>query len=202
MPLTERARNIVGAVADFFQLSRTDAVRFQIVRRARRGFDIEAEIVKSSHQRQRFLFIFIAYGNEHRAVILQFHSGSLQRFVQGAVKLIVVADRFARRLHFRRKVGVEPADFAEREYGNFYVISLLFFGINRENPLFFQRLAEDDFRGDIRKRKARGFGKKRYGTRGARVDFDNVHALVFIYDELNVVQADDTDGKPQFAGVL
>ena len=138
MPLTEGVRNIVRSVADFFQFSRTDSVRFQIFRRAARRFDVEAEIVKSPYERQRLFFIFVAYGDKHRAVILQLHTRSLQGFVQRAVKFIVVADRLARGFHFRGKIGVEASDFAEREHGHFHVISLLFFGIDGKDPLFFQ----------------------------------------------------------------
>ena len=77
------------------------------------------------------------------------HTGCLKGLVQGAVQSAVIADCFAGGLHFWGEVGIQVADLIEGEHGDLDIEALLLVGVNIEDALFLQALAQDDFGGDV-----------------------------------------------------
>ena len=77
------------------------------------------------------------------------HAGSLEGLVQGAGHGPVVADGFAGGLHFGGQVSVQTADLVEGEDGSLDVEALLLIGIDIEDALLLQALAQNDLSSDV-----------------------------------------------------
>ena len=194
--------DFIAAVADFCSYSCADAMFFQEVSCAFCCFDVEAQFVETTDQRQCFFFVFVCDGSKYGTVVQNVHAGSLQSFIQRAVQFVVVTDCFPCGFHFGGQVSVHTVQFGEGECGNFYIPSVLFVGVDAEDALFFQSLAQDNQCCDVCQRVTCCFGQERYCSGGTRVHFDYVYIVVLIHDELDVEQTADTDAQTQFLGVF
>ena len=199
--LTQRGGNVVRVHAELAAHTGANAVLAQELGRARRGLDVEAQVVEPADQRQRFLLVLVGYGGQHSAVILKLHARGLKRLVQRAVQARVVADGLAGGLHLGGQIRVQTADLGQREHWNLDVPALLLVGIEVEDALLLQRDAEDGAGGDVREAVARGLGQERHGARRAGIDLDDVDVFGLVHDELDVVQAHDAQTQPQLLGV-
>ena len=165
-------------------------------------FNVEAQLIETTDQRQCFFFIFVSDCCQYCTVVLDVHVCSLQSFVQRSVQFVVVTDRFTCGFHFGGQVCVHAVQFGEGECGNFYIPSLFFIGIQTEDALFFQGFAQDRQCCDICQRVTCCFGQERYCSGGTRVNFDYIYIIFVVNDELNVEQTNDADTQTQFLCVF
>ena len=98
--LPQGVGDFLAALADLAEHMGADPVFFQILGGAGGSFDVEAQVVEAADQLQSFLLILVGDGCQNCAVVLQMHTGGLQRLIQSAIQCLVVADGFAGRLHF------------------------------------------------------------------------------------------------------
>ena len=199
------ADGLVDLVAAFTELPEhlgADAVLLQEGRRALGGLDVEAQVVEPADERKSVLLVLVGDGGEDRPVGLDVHAGGLQGLVQGAVQGVVVADGFARGLHLRGEVSVDPLDLSEGEGRRLDEVALALREIDLRDALFLQGVAQHHPRGDLGHRDARALGDERDGAGRPRIDLDHVHVLVAVHDELDVEQAHDADGFAQFHRIV
>ena len=186
MSLPQRLLDVVGAFPDFPENSCPDTVPLEKARRSLGRLDVKTEVIEPPDERECLLLIPVADGDKDRSVVVQFHTGRLQRLIESAVNPVVVADGFSGRLHFRRKRGVHTGNLAERKYRDLDVPALFLLRVDRENAKLLERFSENDLRCDVGKAVTGRFGQKRHGARGARIDLDDIHGIVLIYDKLDV----------------
>ena len=202
MALAQGFQNLVAAVPQLFQHVGADAVLLEEFGGALGGLDVEAQVVEAADQGQGLLLVLIGHSGKHGAVVLQVGAGGLQGLIQGTVQLVVIADGLAGGLHLRGQVGIQAADLIEGEHRHLHIPAVLFFGIDVEDALLLQALAQDDLGGDIRQAVAGGLGQEGNGAGGAGIDLDDIDLLVLVHDELDIVQAHDADAQAQLLGVL
>ena len=140
--------------------------------------------------------------DEDRPVVRNVHARGLQCLVERAGEFVVVADRLARGLHLRRQVRIHAADLGEREGRGFDVPALLLLAVDFGDAQLAERLAQNHLRGDVCHGHARRLGKERHGTRRTRIDLDDIDLVVFVEDELDVIEADDADPQSEFDRIV
>ena len=200
--LTQCVGDLLTALADLGQRMGADAVLLEELSSTLGGFDVEAQLVEAADQGQSFVLVLVSDGGQHRAVILQMHAGCLQCLIERTGHGLVVTDGFAGGLHFGGQVSVQTADLVEGEDGSLDVEALLLIGIDVEDALFLQALAEDHFGSNVSEAVAGGLAQEGNGTGGTGVDLDDEHVVILVYDELDVEQTHDADAQTQLLGIL
>ena len=199
---TDGFEDLFTALADFSADPGADTVLLEECCSTRRCLNVEAHVIEASHERQRLLLVLVCEGDKHCSVVLQLHSGCLQCLVHGARHLVIIAYGFPCGFHLGTQIGIETFNLVPGKYRHLDVMALFLFGIQIENPLLLETLAENDLSGDICQRPAGSFGEERHRAGGTWIDLDDVNALIPVHDKLDIVQSDDSDAEPQFFCVL
>ncbi|MNZ93082.1 hypothetical protein D3C78_1121370 [compost metagenome] len=157
--------------------------------------NLEAAFHQNADGRQNAFLVVVTHGNEDRAGAGQIDAGAELALGEGQREIRVEADDFTGRTHFRSEQNVDAGEAREGEHGfldgnvlQVARIRLLAIGGNRRIELF----TGHDAGGDLGDRRADGLRHERHGTRGARVDFENVDRAV-LDGVLNVHQAADVE---------
>ena len=202
MTLSESACDLVGILLKLLHNVGTNAVFLEELRCSRGCLDIEAEVVEAANERKCFFLILIRDGCEYGAVILKLHARCLKCLIECAVELIVISDRLTGGLHLGREVSIKSAELVEGEYGHLNVPTLLLLGVDVEDTLLLEALAEDYLGRDVSKAVAGCLREEGNGTRGTGVDLDDVYVVVLVNDELNVVKTYDADAETELLCIL
>ena len=202
IPRADGIEDLFASLTDLMANTGTDPVFFEKFGRPGCGFNVEAHVIEPPHQRQRLFPILPCDRDKDCTIVLQLHAGCLQRLVHGAAQLVVVSDGLTGGLHLRGEVGIQALDLVPGEYRNLHIMALPLLGIKVKNPLFLQALSENHFGRDICERIPRGLREEGHRPGGPGVDFDDIHVLVTVHNELDVVQPDDPDPETQLFGIL
>ena len=76
-------------------------------------------------------------------------------------------------------------------------MAALFIGIDAEDALLLETLAEYDIGRDIGERVARRFREEGHGARRTRVDLDDINIVMLIDDKLDIVQTYYADAETE-----
>src|ERR1700676_2102860 len=160
-----------------------DAGRFQNLRGAARGRDIEAASDQHLGEQHRARLVAVAHADEAQPARGQDHARCRLRFRIRLAEGVAGAHDFAGRFHLGTQNGIRLRKLDEGEH------RLLHRKVRRDAldglALACQRLARHDPRRHLGERYAGGFGNEGHRARGARVDLEDVdHAA--LYRELDV----------------
>ena len=199
--LTDGIGYFIAVFAYLFKYSGAYAVFLKEFCRTCGSLYIKAKVVETADKGKCFFLVLIRNGGKHGAVVLQVHTACLQRLIKCAVEVVIVTDSFTGGFHFGGKVCVYTVDLVKGEYGCFYVMTLLFVGINAENTLLLKAYTQNYLGCDIRKGISRCLGKEGNGTGGTGVNLDNIYVFVLINDKLNVKQTYNAYSQAQHLGI-